>query len=141
MKARFKIAAAAILAFAGMAALPAVASAGTWHVNAAACPDLREDRFDARRNTGRGDLREDRRDRQVISCPAHAWRYAPDRYERVALQRVAAPLTVYRDRAGGYYARNRHGATYRVDVVIDYPRGTGRSGYRRDNYRGHPRRH
>ncbi|WP_417492526.1 hypothetical protein [Maricaulis sp.] len=141
MKARIKIAAAAILAFAGMAALPGVASAGTWHVNAASCPDLREDRADARRNTGRGDVREDYRDRQVISCPAHAWRYAPDRYERIALHRVAPPLTVYRDRSGGYYARNRHGAAYRVDVVIDYPRGTARSRNHRDSYRGHPRRH
>ena len=137
MKARIKIAAAAILAVAGMAALPGVASAGTWHVNAASCPDLREDRADAYRNTGRGDVREDIRDRQVISCPAHAWRYVPDRYERIALQRVAAPLTVYRDRAGGYYARNRHGAAYRVDIVIDYPRGIARP----HRSRGHPRRH
>lgn len=148
MKIRSKIAAAALLAFAGMLVIPAAASAGTWHINAAACPDLREDRFDARRTTSRRDLREDYQDRQVISCPAHAWRYAPDRYERIALRRIAAPLTVYRDHSGGYYARDWNGVAYRVDIVIDYPRGMRRAGRRMDfrdrpghGARGRPRAH
>ena len=53
-----KFAAAALLASIGMAGLAGTASAGTWHANAAACPDLREDRFDARHFSGRGDRRD-----------------------------------------------------------------------------------
>tara|TARA_R110000868_G_scaffold3887_2_gene23869 strand:+ start:3978 stop:4451 length:474 start_codon:yes stop_codon:yes gene_type:complete len=117
-----KFAAAALLASIGMAGLAGTASAGTWHANAAACPDLREDRFDARYYSGRGDRREDFRDRQVIDCPAHAWRYAPDRYERVDLRRMASPGRVYLDRSGRYYAINQRGVSYAINVVIDHPR-------------------
>ncbi|WP_417477688.1 hypothetical protein [Maricaulis sp.] len=117
-----RLAAAALLASIGMAGFAGVASAGTWHANAAACPDLREDRIDARRTTGRLDRREDIRDRRVINCPAHAWRYYPDRYERSDMRRMASPGTVYLDRSGRYYAVDRRGSSYNINVIIDYPR-------------------
>jgi hypothetical protein len=117
-----KLAAATLLASIGIAGLAGTASAGTWHANAAACPDLREDRFDARHYSGRGDRREDFRDSQVIDCPAHAWRYYPDRYERIDLRRMASPGRVYLDRSGRYYAVDYRGASRSINVVIDYPR-------------------
>jgi len=138
-----KLAAAALLASIGMAGFAGAASAGTWHANAATCPDLREDRYDARRINGRADLREDYRDRQVINCPAHAWRYYPDPYERIDTRRMASPGTVYLDRSGRYYAVDRRGRSYNINVIIDYPRRTpvfgvrfGASlGYGDDHYR------
>ena len=122
MKIAAKFAAAALLASIGMAGLAGSASAGTWHANAAACPDLREDRFDARHFSGRGDLREDIRDQRVIDCPAHAWNYYPDRYERGDMRRMASPGRVYVDRSGRYYAVDHHGTAYGINVIIDYPR-------------------
>ncbi|WP_339739369.1 hypothetical protein [uncultured Maricaulis sp.] len=138
-----KIAAAALLASIGMAGFAGVASAGTWHANAAACPDLREDRIDARYTSGRADRREDFRDQQVINCPAHAWSYYPDRYERTDMRRMTSPGTVYLDRSGRYYAVDRRGASYNINVIIDYPRQTpvlgvrlgARAGVHDDRYR------
>tara|TARA_R110000868_G_scaffold331140_2_gene592124 strand:- start:6143 stop:6628 length:486 start_codon:yes stop_codon:yes gene_type:complete len=123
-----KLTAASLLAAAGMAGLAGAASAGTWHANAAACPDLREDRFDARHFDGRGDRREDFLDRRVIDCPVYAWTYYPDRYERRDARRLASPGRVYLDRSGRYYAVNSRGVSYAINVVIDYPRQQPRVG-------------
>lgn len=120
------------LALVGSVAATGAASAGTWHLNAAACPDLREDRRDSRYMEGRFDLREDRRDASVIECPPRAWSYQPDRYERdrrytrIAAQ-PATPGLVYVARNGRYYVRGYRGQTQWIDVAIHYPRG----------YRGH----
>ncbi|WP_291843291.1 hypothetical protein [Maricaulis sp.] len=117
----------ALLALFGSVAATGAASAGTWHLNAAACPDLREDRIDARRIDSRFDRREDIRDQSVIDCPPRAWSYEPDRYERDRryinfAPRPASPGVVYVARNGGYYVRNFRGQTQWVDVAIHYPR-------------------
>lgn len=117
-----KLAAAALLASIGMAGFSGAASAGTWHANAAACPDLREDRLNDRYFTGFGDRHSDFRDRAVIDCPARAWTYYPDRYERRDLRRMSSPGRVYLDRSGRYYAVDQRGRSYGINVVIDYPR-------------------
>ncbi|RKR03945.1 hypothetical protein [Maricaulis maris] len=117
----------ALLALFGSVAATGAASAGTWHLNAAACPDLREDRIDARRTDSRFDRREDIRDRSVIECPPRAWSYQPDRYERdrryigIAAQ-PASPGVVYVARNGAYYVRGYRGETRWIDVAIHYPR-------------------
>ncbi len=125
LKARLGI---AFLALVGSVAATGAASAGTWHLDASACPDLREDRIDARRTTSRFDRREDRRDASVIDCPPRAWSYQPDRYERDRrYTRIAAlpetPGVVYVARNGRYYVRGFRGQTRWIDVAIHYPRG------------------
>ena len=74
----------------------APAFAGEWRLDPRRCPDLREDRRDARESRrderydySRRDVREDRydrresrRDRAVTVCPRSAFYYAPDRWER-----------------------------------------------------------
>ena len=95
----------------GMATLgTGAASAGTWHVNAAKCPDLREDRWDRREDHGRADRREDRRDERVVNCPKRAWYYVRDRGERRGYYSHPRPreIIVYRD--GRHFYRNDHGA-------------------------------
>ena len=115
------------LALAGSVFATGAASAGTWHLNAAACPDLREDRYDSRRMTGYFDRREDWRDRSVIDCPPQAWNYEPDRYERdrrylsIAAQ-PRSPGTVFVAGNGGYFVRDYRGTTRWIDVQIHYPR-------------------
>ena len=136
-----------------MPTLACPASAGTWHLNAAACPDLREDRRDARIDEGWRDRREDRRDRSVIECPPRAWSYEPDRYERdrrymrIAAQPIS-PGVVYVARNGGYYVRGFRGETQWIDVAIHYPRdyrgrrfGPARFDDYRDRRNGHRDRH
>ncbi|PQA88065.1 hypothetical protein [Hyphococcus luteus] len=80
---------------AGIVLMSAPAFAGEWKLNPRACPDLvedrydrREDRRDARVDTGRRDRmedrfdrRENRRDRAVTICPARAFYYQPSRRE------------------------------------------------------------
>lgn len=118
-----KIASAAALVTASALLIAPAANAGTWHLNARACPDLREDWRDARVNTGRFDRREDRRDQRVIDCPARAWSYVPDRYERgYRGVRHGTPGRVYEGRRGGYYQIVRGGRRVPIDVVIDYGR-------------------
>lgn len=70
--------------------------AGEWRLDPRRCPDLREDRRDARESRrderydySRRDVREDRydrresaRDRAVTVCPRSAFYYVPDRWER-----------------------------------------------------------
>jgi len=51
---------------------------GKWVLNPAACNDIREDVYDARRTESRGDRREDRRDQRVADCPASAYTFVPD---------------------------------------------------------------
>ncbi|WP_300554791.1 hypothetical protein [Maricaulis sp.] len=134
--------AAALLAGMGAAALPAAASAGTWYLNARACPDLREDRRDRRVYEGRWDVREDRRDRRVIECPPRAWTYVPDRWERRnGLERgtgarLGTPGIVYR-RHGEFYRETRRGDLRQINVVIERGR-RGVRDHRRD--RRHDRR-
>lgn len=122
-----------IIAAAGLALLGSVvttgsASAGTWYLNASACPDFREDRRDRRYNYGRWDRREDRRDRRVIECPPRAWTYVADRYEqrygfeRGTGARRGTPGIVYRDGPGQFFRVNRRGERRYIDVVIERPR-------------------
>ncbi|WP_420434128.1 hypothetical protein [Hyphobacterium sp.] len=129
--------------FFSLAALAApTAMAGTWHLDAASCPDLREDRRDARYNHGRFDRREDRRDRRVINCPPRSWSYVADRYERRhGLQRGTGarrgtPGTVYTNRAGEFWRVNRRGRAIPLDVVVHYGHGTGRYGRWNRPHRG-----
>lgn len=138
-----KLGAAAIFAsLTAMAAAPA-ANAGTWHLDARACPDIREDYRDARRWGGRYDRREDIRDMRQIHCPARAWSYQPDRYERSYHHaRYSTPGVVYQARYGGYFAVDRYGRRTPIRVVIhNEPRYAHRPGYRdrydryRDRYR------
>lgn len=124
MKSVRKLAAALILGAAGTLAIAGPASAGTWFLEASACPDLREDRRDSRYNHGRRDRMEDFRDRQVIDCPPHAWHYQPDFNERrYGVQRgVGAfdgtPGIVYRSHYGGFYRVNYWGERQPLDVQI-----------------------
>jgi hypothetical protein len=106
----------------GLATLtPLAASAGVWRVDASRCPDLREDRRDMRRDNGWRDRREDRRDSRVVRCPARAWYYVPDRYERRSQYRPPRPSEVYiydRGRyADGYY-RDRNGVMIRLNLNL-----------------------
>lgn len=119
MKHLLKIgAAAAFTTLTALAVAPA-ANAGTWHLDARACPDIREDYRDARRWTGRGDRREDIRDQREIRCPARAWTYQPDRYERTYRNtNYRTPGVVYQARRGGYFAIDRYGRRNPIRVVI-----------------------
>lgn len=86
------------------------ASAGEWRVNAAQCPDLREDRRDRMHDRGRADRREDRRDERVVNCPSRAWYYVPSRGERRGYYSAPRPreVIVYRD--GRHFYRGPRGA-------------------------------
>lgn len=90
-------------------------TAGTWRLNPAKCPDLREDRRDARVVTGRRDLREDRRDRRTINCPARAFTYVAPRGVRVVRTPRPNFSRIYIDRRGHYYGVNGRN---RVRLVI-----------------------
>lgn len=110
----------ALVAIAAMTLTPLAASAGTWRLDPSRCPDLREDRYDRRHNDGWRDRREDRRDERVVRCPARAWYYVPDRYERTRYDRDYRPGYAPRD----VYI-NRHGRPYYVDrggsrITLDF---------------------
>ncbi len=94
------------------------AVAGEWHVDARKCPDLREDRRDARHNDGWRDRREDRRDQRVIQCPARAWYYVPDRYERRSSYRPARPREVIILRDGRPYYRDYRGGLVSLGINL-----------------------
>jgi hypothetical protein len=94
------------------------AVAGEWRVNARACPDLREDRRDARRDRGWQDRREDRRDQRVVHCPARAWYYVPDRYERRSSYRPARPREVIILRDGRPYYRDYRGGLVSLNLNL-----------------------
>jgi hypothetical protein len=107
---------------------------GYFIVNAAACPDLREDRRDARRNQGRRDRIEDRRDRQVLDCPPRAWDYVPSRREAVSGRtgdRLRPDVAYWDYRTNRYYAQTRWGV---VPVQVQY--GGYGYGHDRRGYRG-----
>lgn len=102
-----------------MAAVPAGAAvAGEWRLNPSACPDIREDRRDERRDHGWRDRREDRRDERVVRCPARAWYYVPDRYERRSSYRPDRPREVVILRDGRPYYRDYRGGLIRLDVRL-----------------------
>lgn len=77
---------------------------GTWTLNPSACPDLREDRRDARVTTSRRDAREDIRDSRTVNCPVSAWSYTPARGENLRGQRVvySGPRVVQVQGPGNY---------------------------------------
>lgn len=90
----WKTAAAALLG-AGLVLGAGPAFAGEWRLDRSRCPDLREDRRDARESRrderydySRRDVREDRYDRResrsdraVTVCPRSAFYYEPDHHE------------------------------------------------------------
>lgn len=123
------LSAAGFLSLAALAA-PA-ASAGVWHLDAASCPDLREDRRDSRYTRGHGDYREDYRDMRVIQCPPRSWTYVPDRYEyRYGAQRGygayrGTPGVVYTNGYNRFFRIARNGRYVPINVVVNY-RGHGR---------------
>lgn len=137
------VAAALALSALGSVAVAGTADAGTWVLNAAACPDLREDLRDRRDYNGRFDRREDFRDRRVIECPPRAWRYEGHRWDngrygaaRYSRGYYASPGVVYRAGNGAFYVADRYGGRHWIDVRIEYPRGhrfdrPHRRGYRR----------
>lgn len=132
-------AAAAFTTLTALAVAPA-ANAGTWHLDARACPDIREDNRDRQRWSGRWDRRESYRDMRQINCPARAWTYQPDRYERGygRHHRYATPGVVYQARFGGYFAIDRYGRRTPIQVVIhNQPRWAHNPYYRGrdDRYR------
>jgi hypothetical protein len=139
------LATAIAFAFVGTAAVSGSASAGDWYLNAAACPDLREDRRDARYDQGRYDRYEDWQDQRVIDCPSRAWSYAPDRYERsYGLQRgtgarLGTPGVVYASHYGQFYRVNRFGNREAINVVITYPNANARGLYWQSRSRGYSR--
>lgn len=99
---------------------------GYFIVSAFACPDLREDLREARRDRyGRHPhygRRNDWRDRQAIHCPPHAWDYVPSRREARAGRtgdRLRAEVAFYDRRSDRYYVETRWGL---VPVHVDYNR-------------------
>jgi len=101
---------------AGFAA--AAAEAGEWHLNPAACPDLREDRIDRKRTTSHRDLREDVRDIRKVECPASAWTYVPSKGERKNVRRVYSGPTVIFAGKRGYYRAPVHPQTAPAPIKI-----------------------
>jgi hypothetical protein len=108
--------AAVAIGLSTLAPIAMTASAGEWRINARECPDLREDRQDARRDNGWRDRAEDRRDQRVINCPARAWYYIRYRGERGATP--PRPRQVVVDRYGREYYRDYRGRM--IAVTIDY---------------------
>lgn len=94
---------------AGLAATAAgAASAGEWKLDPALCPDLREDRIDARVDHGPRDRREDLRDMRQVTCPRSAWVYVPGPGETPPKGlKYAGPLVVHVGRYGYYRAGPR----------------------------------
>ena len=117
---------------------------GHFIVYARACPDLREDFRDRRRDTGYYDRREDRRDRRVLDCPRRAFDYVPSRREaRFGLtgERLRPQRAYYSRRHGQYFVETRWNAVP-VYIVRGRPHRYGhRYGYRydygREAWRGH----
>ena len=115
--------AAAALLGAGLVLGAAPAFAGEWRLDRSRCPDLREDRRDARESRrderydySRRDVREDRydrresrRDRAVTVCPRSAFFYVPDRYERRRGDWRAPRLRLSYDRNLRLHYRNYDG--------------------------------
>jgi len=103
---------------------------GYFVVNARACPDLREDYRDQRYGHSQRHRYHDRRDRQVLHCPPHAWDYVPSRREARAGRhgdRLRPTEAFWDPRAGRYVVQTRWGWT---PVHVHW----GRSDYRRHGY-------
>ena len=141
------IAAALALSTIGSVSVAGAAQADTWVLNAAACPDLREDRRDRRHYSGRYDRREDFRDTRVIDCPPRAWRleahrwngrYGSARYDR---RGYVSPGLVYRAGNSAFYVADRYGRRQWIDVRIEYPRGHRHYRDDRRHHRGDRGRH
>jgi Ni/Co efflux regulator RcnB len=98
-------------------AAPMAAHAGEWRIDARKCPDLREDRRDARHNDGWRDRREDRRDQRVINCPSRAWYYVKYRGERGAAP--PRPRDVYIERDGRHYYRDYRGNLVNLSIGVN----------------------
>ena len=126
---------AKILSAAGFLSLAAfaapTATAGVWHLDAATCPDLREDRRDYHYGHGRYDRREDYRDMRVIQCPPRSWTYVADRYEyrygpqRGSGARRGTPGVVYTNGYNQFYRIARNGRYVPIEVIV-HNRGYGR---------------
>jgi len=102
-----------------MTLVPAGAAfAGEWRLNPRACPDLHEDWRDARHDRGWRDRREDRHDQRVVRCPARAWYYVPDRYERRSSYRPARPREVIILRDGRPYYRDYRGGLVSLGINL-----------------------
>ena len=136
------LAAAAALGFAGAAMLAPDAEArhpsrgwngpeGYFVVNAAACPDLRDDRrgrgygrhHRGYNRYGRHHRGHDRRDRRILRCPEWAWDYVPSYRERRMGRtgdRLRPDSAYWSRRGGGYYVDTRWGP---VRVEVRYGRG------------------
>ncbi len=114
---------AAALFGAGLMLTAAPAFAGEWRLDRSRCPDVREDRRDARLSRrdeqydhGRRDGREDRydrrdqrRDRAITVCPRSAFYVAPDRKKRHRADDSAPRLTLRYDRDHRLYYRAYNG--------------------------------
>lgn len=85
---------------------------GSWSFEPTACPDLVEDRRDARITTSRRDAREDKRDIQTVTCPASAWQFQPaNRYFKPRYQPTyAGPRVVHISKSGAYSFERRRAA-------------------------------
>jgi hypothetical protein len=85
---------------------------GHFLVYANACPDLREDFRDRRHSYGRHRGRGDWRDRRVLDCPPHAWRYIPSYRERRmgrTGERLRPDVAFFDRRTGRYEVQTRWG--------------------------------
>ncbi|OYX49816.1 MAG: hypothetical protein B7Y90_06030 [Alphaproteobacteria bacterium 32-64-14] len=98
-------------------AAPMTASAGEWRLDPRRCPDLMEDYRDMRRDRGWQNRREDRRDQRVISCPARAWTYDRDRYERGVPLPYPRKIVVTHD--GRVYERDLGGRLLNLGVDLN----------------------
>lgn len=98
---------------------------GHFLVYASACPDLREDFRDRRHSYGhhRGRGRGDWRDRRVLDCPPHAWRYIPSYRERSmgrTGERLRPDIAFFDRRTGRYEVQTRWG-----DIPVEIVWGHG----------------
>jgi hypothetical protein len=100
---------------------------GHFVVYASACPDLREDFRDRRHSYGRHRGRGDWRDRRVLDCPPHAWRYIPSYRER-RMGRTGErlrPSVAFFDRRTGHYQVETRWGDIPVEIVWDHGRRHG----------------
>lgn len=114
---------AGALALGMVIAAPMAAHAGEWRLDPRRCPDLIEDYRDMRRDRGWEDRREDRRDSRVINCPARAWTYERDRWERGAPPPYPRQIVVTQD--GRVYERDRSGRLLNLGVDLNLGLGLG----------------
>lgn len=95
-----------------------VAEAGEWRLDPSRCPDLREDRRDARVTWSKRDAREDRRDRRVINCPARAWVYVAGPLEFLRKKPARPAYTSFVVGPHGRYYRRHKGRDIAIKIVV-----------------------